>query len=67
MKAYLTSTGAIFGLFAVLHLLRPIAERNRLKTEPLFFPGMAGLGILAAALSVWAWRLLFTAARRLES
>jgi hypothetical protein len=58
MKAYLVTTGTIFGLMAAMHLLRAIAERDRLATDPLYFLGMAALGLVAAALSVWAWRLL---------
>jgi hypothetical protein len=58
VKAYLVTTGAIFGLIAVLHLLKAIAEWSRLATEPWYYLGMAALGVVAAALSVWAWRLL---------
>jgi len=58
MKAYLVTTGTIFGLIAVLHLLRAIEERSLLATDPWYFLGMAALGVVAAALSVWAWRLL---------
>jgi hypothetical protein len=58
MKAYLASTGTIFGLIAVLHLLRSIDERARLATDPWYFLGTSALGVVAAALSVWAWRLL---------
>jgi hypothetical protein len=58
MKAYLVITGSLFGLLAVMHLLRAIAEWHSLKTDPAYFLGMAALGLLAAALSVWAWRLL---------
>ncbi len=58
MKAYLVTTGTIFGLIAVLHLLRAIEEWSLLATDPWYFLGMAALGVVAAALSVWAWRLL---------
>ena len=58
MKAYLVTTGTLFGLIAVMHLLRAIAERSLLRTDPWYFLGMTALGIVAAALSVWAWRLL---------
>jgi hypothetical protein len=58
MKAYLITTGTIFGLMAVLHLLRAIGERQKLTTDPGYFLSMAALGVVAAALSVWAWRLL---------
>ena len=58
MKAYLVTTGALFGLIAVMHLLRAIAEWHLLTTDPWYFVGMAALGDVAAGLSAWAWRLL---------
>ncbi len=59
MKAYLITTGTIFGLIAVMHLLKSIAEWNLLTTRPWYFLNMTALGVLAAALSGWAWRLLW--------
>jgi len=58
MKAYLVTTGTVFGLIAVMHLVRAIAERATLLTEPFYFLGMSGLGVVAAFLSGWAWGLL---------
>ena len=58
MKAYLVTTGTVFGLIAVMHLLRAIEEWSLLTTHPWSFLGMAALGVVAAALCVWAWRLL---------
>jgi len=58
MKAYFIITGTIFALFALLHLLRTIAEWSRLATDPWFALQGPGLGIVAGALSLWAWRLL---------
>ena len=58
MKAYLIITGSIFGLMAILHVWRAIDERHSLTTDPGYFAGMAAMGLVAAALSVWAWRLL---------
>jgi hypothetical protein len=63
MKAYLVTTGTLFGLLAVMHLLRAIAERHLLTTDPWYFIGMAALGVVSAALSVWAWRLLWQQVR----
>ena len=57
MKAYLATTGVIFGLLAIMHLLRAIDERQAFSTNPAEYLSMAALGLLAAALSVWAWRL----------
>jgi hypothetical protein len=57
MKPYLITTGAIFGLIAAAHLWRAIAERAHLTTEPVHYLIECALGVLAAGLSVWAWRL----------
>ncbi len=57
MKAYFVTTGMIFGLIAVIHLLRDITERSRLTTDPWPYLAEAALGVVAAALAVWAWRL----------
>ena len=54
MKAYILTTGLIFGLITLAHLWRIIAEWPRAATEPVFVL----LTVVAAALCVWAWRLL---------
>lgn len=56
MKAYLVTTGALFGLVAVAHLARTIAEWQRLGTDPWFLLEGPGLGLAAATLALWAWR-----------
>jgi hypothetical protein len=58
MKAYLITTGTLFGLIALTHLWRAIDERSQMTTNPGQFLAMAALGVVAAGLSVWAWRLL---------
>jgi hypothetical protein len=58
MKPYLITTGILFALLAVAHLLRTIAEWSRLTTDPGFLVEGPGIGIMAAAIAVWAWRLL---------
>ena len=63
MKAYLITTGTIFGLIAVIHVLKSIADRAELSTDPGHFLAMTTLGGVAAALSVWAWSLLRSQAR----
>jgi hypothetical protein len=63
MKAYLVSTGTLFGLLAVAHLLRTVTEWPRLAADPWFVVQGPVLGIAAAALCLWAWRLLRIAAR----
>jgi len=63
VKAYLATTGSLFGLLAAAHLWRAVDA----------WPGLlhdtgelieAGIGLLAAALCAWAWRLYRAEAHR---
>jgi hypothetical protein len=54
MKAYLITTGVIFGLITVAHILRMVMEGAHLVREPVYML----LTLLSAALSVWALQLL---------
>ena len=54
MKAYLATTGTVFGLIVVAHVWRAVAEGVAIVKSPVFIL----LTVAAAALSVWAWRLL---------
>jgi len=63
MKAYLIATGTLFALLAFVHLLRTIAEWPRLLADPWFVVEGPAIGVTAAALSFWAWRLLRFATR----
>ena len=54
MKAYIMTTGVVFGLITVAHVLRIIAEGPHLLTEPVWIL----LTVAAAGMSIWAWRLL---------
>jgi hypothetical protein len=58
MNAYLITTGTLFALLALAHLLRTIVEWPRLATDPWFILQGPGIGLIAAALCFWAWRLL---------
>ncbi len=58
MKAYLITTGSLFGLLAVAHLLRTFAEWSRLTTDPWFLLEGPGIGLIGAAICFWACRLL---------
>ena len=58
MKPYLLTTGSVFALLAIAHLLRTIAEWSRLGTDPGFILEGPGIGVIAAAIAIWAWRLL---------
>jgi CDP-diglyceride synthetase len=63
MKGYLTTTGLLFALLALAHVMRTIAEWSRLTTDPGFIVEGPGIGLVAAALCFWAWRLLRVSAR----
>jgi hypothetical protein len=58
MKAYLVTTGTMFALLAAAHFLRTVVEWPRLATDFGFVVQGPGVGVIAAALSFWAWRLL---------
>jgi nicotinamide riboside transporter PnuC len=53
MKAYIITSGVIFGLVTIAHLLR-IAMEGRHLAEPLFIL----ITLASAALSIWAWLVL---------
>ncbi len=59
MKAYLVTTGTVFGLITLAHIWRAYVEGPRLAKEPVFIL----LTIAAAALSFWAWRLFARSSR----
>jgi hypothetical protein len=54
MKAYVMTTGAVFGLITLAHVLRVVAEGPRLVSEPFFVL----MTVLSTALCLWAWRVL---------
>lgn len=60
MKTYMITTGVIFGLVTLAHIWRAIAENSHLMTDPLFIV----IILATAALSIWAWRLVWIASRR---
>jgi hypothetical protein len=53
MKAYVITTGVVFGLLTLVHIWRIFAEGAHLATNPWFML----ITLVAAALCVWAWRL----------
>ena len=59
MRAYVITTGALFGLLTVAHALRIVAEGPQLLTQPWWVL----VTLTAAGLCVWALRLLRTSAR----
>ena len=56
MRAYLVTTGSLFGLLAAVHVWRAIDQWPGLLTNTGELVE-AGIGVLAAALGLWAWRL----------
>jgi hypothetical protein len=60
MKAYLVTTGSVFGLIVLAHVWRVVEEGPHVTTDPFFIL----LTAAAAALSLWAWRLLTLMPRR---
>jgi hypothetical protein len=48
------TTGAVFGLITLAHVLRVVSEGPRLATDPFFVL----LTVLSTALCLWAWRVL---------
>lgn len=58
MRAYLRLTSAIFGLVALAHLWRIVAENRALLVDPFFM----ALTLVAAGLCLWGLRLLRRAA-----
>ena len=54
MKAYVMTTGSVFGLIVLAHVWRVVEEGPQLATDPFYIL----LTAAAAALCVWAWRLL---------
>ncbi len=59
MKAYVMTTGVVFGLLTLAHIWRGIEEGPYLATEPWFIL----ITVAAAALCVWALRLLWRSPR----
>jgi hypothetical protein len=57
MKAYVMTTGAVFGLLTLAHIWRVIAEKPYLAREPWYVLITA----VGAALCLWAVRLLWRA------
>jgi hypothetical protein len=54
VKAYVITTGAVFGLLTIAHLLRMVLEKPDLASEPFYLAITAA----SAALSIWAWVVL---------
>lgn len=53
MRAYVITSGAIFGLITIAHIVKIFLER-RLVPDPVFIL----FTLLSAGLTIWAWRVL---------
>ena len=58
MKAYLVTTGTIFGLMAVVHLLRIADEWPHFGDDAWFAGTVIGVIVIGGAMSAWAFTLL---------
>ena len=54
MKAYVMTTGTVFGLLVIAHVWRAFEEGSRVVKDPVYIL----LTLAAAALCLWAWRVL---------
>jgi len=54
MKAYLITTGIVFGLITLAHIARVAAEGIQRATDPVFLL----LTVLTAGLCAWAFALV---------
>ena len=54
MKAYVITTGVVFALLVVAHVWRILEEGPQLAADPWYVLVTAA----AAALCLWAWRVL---------
>lgn len=56
MKAYVMTTGSLFGLLVLVHVWRAVEEGPQLATRPEYVV----VTVLAAAMCFWAWRVFRT-------
>jgi hypothetical protein len=59
MKAYVITTGVVFALLTLAHILRIIAEGPQLAKDPFYVLITA----VAGGLCLWAWRLVWLSKR----
>jgi hypothetical protein len=61
MKAYVATTGTIFGLIVLAHIARVAAEGPQLAQDPFFIL----ITLAATGLALWAGCLLWNSRRKL--
>lgn len=60
MKAYVITTGLIFGLIVIAHIARVVSEGPQLAKDPFYIV----ITLATAGLAAWAGQLLWTWNRR---
>jgi hypothetical protein len=60
VKAYVITTGTVFGLIVVAHIWRAVAEGPAIAKNPAYIL----LTVAAATLSLWAWRVVKAMSRQ---
>ena len=60
MKAYVSTTGVVFAVLTVAHIWRVIEEGPHLAKDPWYVL----ITVAAAALSLWAWLVLWRSRRK---
>jgi hypothetical protein len=58
VKVYLAVIGSVFGLLVIIHVWRIVVEQSVLHN-----PWFLLITVVAAALSIWSWRLFLVARR----
>jgi hypothetical protein len=58
VKAYLVSTGIVFGLFAVWHVFELASGLRSAESDSGFIIGVSLIIVVTGAFSVWAFRLV---------
>ena len=53
MRAYIATTGIVFGLVTLSHLARSVELWHRLSRDPWYVVGMCLLSLLSGGLSIW--------------
>jgi hypothetical protein len=53
VKAYVTTTGALFSLLVLVHIWRVIAEGSSMLKDPFYVL----ITVACAALAAWAWHV----------
>jgi hypothetical protein len=67
MRAYLLTTGTIFGLFSVWHIVELVTRWRSPASDPWFVGGVTLIAVASGALTMWAFRLWKASGARSET